>query len=100
MTVRIQSLDGTLFDGPADALIVPADGGLVGVRPGHAPMLVSLRPGAVRVTAGGREHVFDVRDGFADVSGDEVTIGCLDARRRAEQPAEAPVQAPAREAGP
>jgi F-type H+-transporting ATPase subunit epsilon len=55
-------------------VVAPAWDGEVGVLRGHAPMLVLLGAGEMRVTSGGSEQRFHVEGGFMQVADDVVTV--------------------------
>lgn len=40
LTIRVISPDKTVWDGPADEVILPSTTGQLGVLSGHAPMLL------------------------------------------------------------
>ena len=48
--------------------------GLGGVLAGHAPFMATLREGRVIVRNEGRETIYEVRGGFADVTANGLTI--------------------------
>ena len=54
--------------------------GELGVLPGHTPLLTALATGRVTYTAEGREHQLVVKDGFAEVQPDGVTVLAREAR--------------------
>ncbi len=59
----------------ATFVVLPAVGGEMGVLPGHAPFLVQLQPGQVRVTAqGGEVSLLAVSGGFAEIQGGRVSL--------------------------
>jgi F-type H+-transporting ATPase subunit epsilon len=75
--LRLISPEAVIFDGPAKSLQFPGLDGFVGVLPGHAPLVAAIGAGALRFTgADGGEKCFFVADGFARVSGDEVSLVC------------------------
>jgi F-type H+-transporting ATPase subunit epsilon len=74
LTVAIISPDSTVFEGEADMVVAPAWDGEVGVLRGHAPMLVLLGNGEMRVTQGGGTQRFHVTGGFMQVADDVVTV--------------------------
>jgi F-type H+-transporting ATPase subunit epsilon len=74
MKVAIISPERTVFEGDADMVVAPAWDGEVGVLRGHAPMLVLLGAGEMRVTSGGTEQKFRVEGGFMQVADDVVTV--------------------------
>ena len=74
MKVSVISPEKTIFDGEADSIVVPAWDGQLGVMKGHAPMLVLLGEGELRVTTGGSEQKFQISGGFMQVADDVVTV--------------------------
>lgn len=59
----------------ASFVVLPAVGGEMGVLPGHAPFLVQLQPGQVRVTeAGGSVTLLAVSGGFAEIKANQVSL--------------------------
>ena len=76
MTIRceIVSQDRTVFTGDVDIVVLPGAGGEMGVLPKHAPVLTTLKYGIVRVRKAGKEELFTVAGGVAEVQPDIVTI--------------------------
>ena len=74
LTVSVISPEATVFQGTATLIVAPAWDGEVGVMRGHAPMLVLLGEGDVRVTTNGGEQRFRIGGGFMQVVDDTVTI--------------------------
>ncbi len=76
MTIRceIVSQDRTVFQGDVDMVVLPGAGGEMGVLPHHAPVLTTLKYGVVKVRRGGKEDVFAVAGGVAEVQPDIVTV--------------------------
>ncbi|MBI3161528.1 MAG: ATP synthase F1 subunit epsilon [Chloroflexi bacterium] len=76
MTIRceIVSQDRTVFAGDVDIVVLPGAGGEMGVLPKHAPVLTTLKYGIVKVRKGGKEELFVVAGGVAEVQPDIVTI--------------------------
>lgn len=75
--LRLISPEEVIFDGPAKSLQFPGLDGLVGVLPGHAPLVAAIGPGALRFAAAdGSEKIYFVADGFARVTSDEVSLVC------------------------
>lgn len=73
--VEIVSPERLLLSRPVDMVVLPAYEGEMGVLPLHAPMIVLLRGGTVRLYEGGQvtERLF-VSGGFAEITGERVTI--------------------------
>jgi F-type H+-transporting ATPase subunit epsilon len=63
-----------LFSGAVDQVDAPGSEGDFGVLAGHAPFMTTLKPGRVHVHDGGRELVYEVKGGFADVTPAGLTI--------------------------
>jgi F-type H+-transporting ATPase subunit epsilon len=74
LKVSVISPERTVYEGEADQVIVPAWDGQLGVLRGHAPMLVLLGEGELRITGGGSDQRFQVRGGFLQVADDVVTV--------------------------
>jgi F-type H+-transporting ATPase subunit epsilon len=71
---EIVSQDRTVFQGDADIVLLPGAGGEMGVLPHHAPVLTTLKYGVVKVRHGGKEEIFAVSGGVAEVQPEIVTI--------------------------
>ncbi len=71
---EIVSQDRTVFQGDVDIVILPGAGGEMGILPHHAPVLTTLKYGVVKVRRGGKEDIFAVSGGVAEVQPDIVTI--------------------------
>jgi F-type H+-transporting ATPase subunit epsilon len=74
LTVAIISPDSTVYEGEADMVVAPAWDGEVGILRGHAPMLVLLGAGEMRITQGHSVQRFHVTGGFMQVADDVVTV--------------------------
>lgn len=100
MHLDIVSAEKSIFSGTVEFVSARAAHGEVGVLPRHAPMLVQLQPGEVRVKAqGGEEQFFYVSGGMLEVQPHVVTVladtaarakdldeaAALEAKRRAEE---------------
>jgi len=71
---EIVSQDRTVFQGDVDIVVLPGAGGEMGILPHHAPVLTTLKYGVIKVRYGGKEDVFAVAGGVAEVQPDIVTI--------------------------
>jgi len=76
MTIRceIVSQDRTVFTGDVDIVVLPGVEGEMGILPRHAPILTALKFGYIKVRKGGKEEVFTVAGGIAEVQPDIVTV--------------------------
>ncbi len=88
--------DGPAFQGPVERLVLPAAEGLLGVLPGHEPLVASMRPGPLHYEVDGKVEWMAVSGGFAQIGPSKVVLlvetaeasGAIDqarARARAEQ---------------
>lgn len=71
---EIISQDRTVFSGDVDIVVLPGEGGEMGVLPHHAPVLTALKYGVIKVRAQQREEIFAVAGGVAEVQPDLVTV--------------------------
>ncbi|MBI5354296.1 MAG: ATP synthase F1 subunit epsilon [Chloroflexi bacterium] len=76
MTIRceIVSQDRTVFAGDVDIVVLPGAGGEMGILPKHAPVLTTLKYGVIKVRKAGKEEIFTVAGGVAEVQPDIVTV--------------------------
>lgn len=74
MHVTLIAPDRSLFDGEATSVVAPAYDGLVGILPGHAPLLTLLGTGSLTIAQGGSSSSFTVAGGFLQVVGDTVRV--------------------------
>lgn len=63
-----------LFSGEVDQVIAPGTEGQFGVLSGHASFMTTLAEGEVIVLEGSHRRAFAIRGGFADVTGEGLTI--------------------------
>jgi F-type H+-transporting ATPase subunit epsilon len=72
---ELVSPDKVLFNGSAQAVLVPGAEGDFQVLSEHAPVMTSMRPGVVGIDdAEGKHRRVFVRGGFADVSKDGLIL--------------------------
>jgi F-type H+-transporting ATPase subunit epsilon len=76
MTIRceIVSQDRTVFQGDVDVVVLPGIAGEMGILPHHAPVLTILKYGVIKIRQNGKEELFTVAGGMAEVQPDIVTI--------------------------
>jgi F-type H+-transporting ATPase subunit epsilon len=72
---ELVSPERLLFSGDVVEVDIPGTDGDMGILPGHAPVLSTLRPGVITVTkeGGAKERIF-VRGGFAEVNPQGLTV--------------------------
>ncbi len=64
----------TVVDQSVDGVVVPGVEGEFGVLPEHEPFLSALDSGVVRYRAEGQEHLIAMSTGFAEVTGNHMTL--------------------------
>jgi F-type H+-transporting ATPase subunit epsilon len=74
LTVRVIAPDKTVWDSPAQEVILPSSTGQLGILSGHAPLLTALETGVMRVRADKDWMSIALMGGFAEVENNEVTI--------------------------
>jgi len=82
---ELVSPERVLLSIDADQVVVPGSDGEFAVLAGHAPVIATLRPGVLDVTAGGSKRRLFVKSGFAEVDPSRLT----GVRRLARAPVEA-----------
>ncbi|QTH70345.1 F0F1 ATP synthase subunit epsilon [Pseudoalteromonas xiamenensis] len=100
MTVHLDvvSVEKSLFSGDVASIQVTGSEGELGIHPGHAPLLTTLKPGMVRyVTADGAENIVYVAGGTLEVLPKGVTV-LADVAMRGEDLDEQAAEAAKREA--
>ena len=79
LAFALVSPERELFHGEVDQVVVPGADGEFGVLPKHAPLMSTIRPGALRILNDGAERRIFVNGGFADVTPDGLTVLAEDA---------------------
>ena len=75
MQFDLVSPERSLVSVPVREVRLPGTDGDLTVMPGHAPTIVTLRPGIVSVVGGdGNETDFAVTGGFAEINGESVSL--------------------------
>lgn len=71
---ELVSPERVLLSIDADQVVVPGSDGEFAVLAGHAPVIATLRPGVLDVTAGGSKRRLFVKSGFAEVDPSRLTV--------------------------
>lgn len=83
--LEIVSAEATLFSGEVASLTASGHLGELGVMPGHAPLVTTLKPGSVKaIMANGEAQDFYVSGGVLEVQPNHVTV-LADTALRADQ---------------
>lgn len=80
----IVSAEREIFSGVVEMVTASGELGELGITPGHAPLLTTLRPGEIQVTLqGGKEELYYVSGGMLEIQPYYVTV-LADTVERAE----------------
>ena len=79
LNFALVSPERELFHGEVDQVVVPGTEGEFGVLPDHAPLMSTIKPGALRIMNGADERRIFVNGGFADVTPEGLTVLAEDA---------------------
>ena len=63
-----------LLSEDVEHVVLPGVDGDLGVLPGHAPLVVTLRPGIISVIGEGKTRKIFVKDGFAEFTPDTLNV--------------------------
>ncbi|MDQ0352707.1 F-type H+-transporting ATPase subunit epsilon [Alkalibacillus filiformis] len=74
LTVSVVTPDGPVLEESYDMVSVRAEGGELGILPGHIPLVAPLTISAVRLKKQGNTDYVAVSGGFLEVRPDQVTI--------------------------
>jgi F-type H+-transporting ATPase subunit epsilon len=74
LTLEIVTPEARVYSDTIDTVVIPTVEGEVGILPGHIPLLTQVDHGELRVTKGNTTEWLAVGGGFAQVSGDKVSI--------------------------
>jgi F-type H+-transporting ATPase subunit epsilon len=72
--VDVVSAEQLLYSGDAEFVVAPGEAGELGIYPRHTPLLTRLKPGSVRIQAGGQEELIYVSGGILEVQPDGITV--------------------------
>jgi len=73
LRLRVVTPTRVVVEAEADSVTVPGALGALGILPGHAPLLATLRIGELSYATGSRDRYLAVQNGFVEVSSDPVT---------------------------
>jgi F-type H+-transporting ATPase subunit epsilon len=74
LTLNIVTPEKVSWEGSVESLVVPAHEGLLGILPGHAPLLAELSPGTLHIRTAEGEHTLAVSGGFIEVVNNAVSV--------------------------
>jgi F-type H+-transporting ATPase subunit epsilon len=74
LTLEIVTPEARVYADSIDGVVIPTVDGEIGVLPGHIPLLTQVDHGELRVTKGSTTLLLAVSGGFAQISGDKVSV--------------------------
>lgn len=74
--IDVVSAEASIFAGEAEFIVVPASAGEVGIYPHHAPMVTTIKPGALRIklTDSAEETLIFISGGLLEVQPGLITV--------------------------
>lgn len=74
--IDVVSAEASIFSGEAEFVVVPASAGEVGIFPHHAPMVTTIKPGAVRIkqTDTAEDTLIFISGGLLEVQPGLITV--------------------------
>lgn len=74
--IDVVSAEASIFSGEAEFVVAPAAAGEVGIYPNHAPMITTIKPGALRIKLAdtAEETVIYLSGGMLEVQPGVITI--------------------------
>jgi F-type H+-transporting ATPase subunit epsilon len=74
LTLEIVTPEARVYSETVDTVVIPTVEGEVGILPGHIPLVTQVGAGELRATKGGVTQLLVVGGGFAQVTGEKVSI--------------------------
>ena len=74
--IDVVSAEASIFSGDAEFVVAPASAGEVGLYPNHAPMITTIKPGALRIkqTNEAEETLIFISGGLLEVQPGVITV--------------------------
>ena len=74
--IDVVSAEASIFSGDAEFVVAPASAGEVGIYPNHAPMITTIKPGALRIQLAdaAEEVVIFISGGMLEVQPGMITV--------------------------
>jgi F-type H+-transporting ATPase subunit epsilon len=83
--VQVVTTSGEVYAGQADEVIAPGSEGQLGILPRHAPLMTTLKVGALIIKHGGAaEETLFIGGGFMEVADNRIIVLADDAERASD----------------
>jgi len=74
LRLEIVTPEAKAYSEDVEMVVLPGTDGELGVYPQHVPLLTTLKPGELRVLKGGQETSLAVGEGFAEITGESISV--------------------------
>jgi F-type H+-transporting ATPase subunit epsilon len=74
LTLEIVTPEARVYSELVDTVVIPTVEGEIGILPGHIPLVAQVGAGELRATKGSLTQLLVVGGGFAQVTGEKVSI--------------------------
>ncbi len=74
LRLEIVTPEAKAYSEDVEMVVLPGTDGELGVYPQHVPVLTTLKPGELRVLKNGTETSLAVGEGFAEITGDSISV--------------------------
>lgn len=72
--LQIITPEKIVYEDDIDMITIPGTEGELGILPHHIPLFTKIKPGEMKIRKGNEENYLAITGGFADVTGEKVTI--------------------------
>jgi F-type H+-transporting ATPase subunit epsilon len=74
LRLEIVTPEAKAYSEDVEMVVLPGMDGELGVYPQHVPVLTTLKPGELRVFKSGQETSLAVGEGFAEITGESISV--------------------------
>ena len=74
LRLEIVTPEAKAYSEDVEMVVLPGTDGELGVYPQHVPVLTTLKPGELRIFKDGRATSLAVGEGFAEITGDAISV--------------------------
>ena len=74
LILEIVTPEARVYSETVDTVVIPTVEGEIGILPGHIPLVTQVGAGELRATKGGVTELLIVGGGFAQVTGEKVSV--------------------------
>ncbi len=74
LRLRVVTPRRSLVDAEVEFVSLPGLDGLLGILPGHRPLMTALGRGPIELRCGGRDESYEIDGGYADIHPDHVLV--------------------------